>query len=75
MPALDPRSNLRPYRDPRPRGHKQTAPVGSFEDNAFGLYNMHGNVREWVEDHWTGSQHPLPMRLLPLRKLALGSPD
>lgn len=37
-----------------------TSPVGSFKPNAFGLYDMHGNLWQWVEDCWHESYKGAP---------------
>ena len=40
--------------------NKGTAPVGSFEANAFGLLDTAGNVWEWVEDCWNDDYNGAP---------------
>jgi|GEM_PF-6941652 len=43
------------------RSGKQTAPVGSFGSNAFGLHDMIGNVWEWTQECWKESYEGAPV--------------
>lgn len=38
-----------------------TVPVGRYKANSFGIYDMHGNVFEWVEDCWNETYTAAPI--------------
>jgi formylglycine-generating enzyme required for sulfatase activity len=45
-----------------PKGvyREQTTDAGQFPPNAFGLYDVHGNVWEWCADSWYGNYEDAP---------------
>ncbi|PZO55663.1 MAG: hypothetical protein DCF16_01970 [Alphaproteobacteria bacterium] len=40
---------------------RRTTPAGAYEANAFGLFDMHGNVAEWVEDCYAPNYELAPI--------------
>ena len=43
-------------------GFDRTAPVGSFEANQFGIYDMAGNVDEWCEEWYSNARQKRVVR-------------
>ena len=54
--------SVEPYKGGGAKGEyrRTTMPVDAFEANPWGLYQVHGNVWEWVEDCWHDTYQGAP---------------
>ena len=52
--------NFAYHRSSRGAFRQKTLPANSFKPNPLGLFGMHGNVYEWVEDCWHTSYQAAP---------------
>ncbi|NIK48808.1 SUMF1/EgtB/PvdO family nonheme iron enzyme [Variibacter gotjawalensis] len=50
--------------------NRQTSPVGRFKPNAFGVYDAHGNVFQWMADCYENSLDGIPSNGAPRRTRA-----
>jgi formylglycine-generating enzyme required for sulfatase activity len=69
-------ANFKPQRgDYALDGFVRTAPVAQYEPNDFGLYDMAGNVSEWVNDTYDENAYEATHDLVPVYHRHISSKD
>jgi formylglycine-generating enzyme required for sulfatase activity len=64
-----------PYENTVEDGYRGTAPAGSFPSNGFGLYEMSGNVWEWVADYYQPEYYAISSKKNPQGPKSSFDPD